>query len=280
MARNDIHAVKNLITEDYEFVGCGWFGSFGRPGRSPLAHEARYLIDEGWKMGQNDAAGDCYHCGAHLTYYAIMKHLPTRELIRVGETCLANRFERATAEFRVLHKQAALDRTAHRIKMKRLAWFAGNPDREVAFGWAGDRVEAGDYGWEGTRDTFVRSITRYGDTSDKFVRLIMRDMARTERFEAERAARDAKDAAEATDVIEGRIVITGEVLAVKWQENDFGGRLVMTVKDDRGFKVWGSVPRAIEPKRGERVEFTGTVTKGDRDPSFGFFKRPSNAMVL
>jgi len=34
--------------------------------------------------------------------------------------------------------------------------------------------------------------------------------------------------------------------SVNWQENDFGGREVMTAKDDEGFLVWGSTPRAID----------------------------------
>jgi hypothetical protein len=71
------------------------------------------------------------------------------------------------------------------------------------------------------------------------------------------------------------------VLSVKWQENDFGGREVMTVKDDRGFLVWGSTPHAIDSvQKGDRVRFVANVERSDRDETFGFFKRPRKAEVV
>jgi len=82
-----------------------------------------------------------------------------------------------------------------------------------------------------------------------------------------------------------RIVITGEVVSVATQENDYGEREVMTVEDDRGFKVWGTVPqRLLEASytgelKGERVTFRAIVQRSDRDESFGFFKRPTKAEI-
>jgi hypothetical protein len=97
-------------------------------------------------------------------------------------------------------------------------------------------------------------------------------------------------------VVEGRIVITGEVLSEKWQTSDYGEQHKMLVRDDRGFKVWGSVPAAIEMSRfhdadgmyqeipgvekGSRVTFTATVEASRDDESFGFFMRPSKAELL
>jgi hypothetical protein len=281
--RTDIHRPSALITEDYDFFGCGYFGSQGEPGFSPLSTPlGKELLDEGWRFGENESAGSCYHCGAHLKYYALLLHQPSHTIIRVGETCLDNRFERSSVEFHALRKQASLDRQAHRIKNLRLGWFATNPDRETAFAWASERVSDGDYGYEGMRHNFVSKINRDGETSDKFVRAIMRDMARSERIAAERAAEREAEEAEKGPVITGQgIAIQGEVISTKWQENDFGGRLVMTVKDDRGFLVWGSVPRAIDNvEKGERVSFTANVEASDRDESFGFFKRPRAAAIL
>jgi hypothetical protein len=279
MTRTDVHAPKNLVTEDYEFVACGYFGSADEPGYSPLAHEARYLLDEGWRMGENESAGGCYHCGANLKYYAILKHEPSHTLVRVGETCLANRFELASAEFHRLRAAAQLDRQAQRVKNTRIVWFAVDQDREIAYAWASEQIEAGSYGSGGFRHTFVSQINRYGTVSDKFVRSIMRDMARTERRAEERTAQEAIEAKASSPVIEGRITVTGEVLSTKWQEGDFGGALKMLVRDDRGFKLWGTVPAAISPDRGDRITFTATVTKSQDDETFGFFKRPSKAFV-
>lgn len=110
---------------------------------------------------------------------------------------------------------------------------------------------------------------------------------------------------EAAPVVEGRIVLTGKVLSVKLHENEWGSSIKMVLLDDRGFKVWGTVPRQLEdwaytqvddetrycPKsddwyghanylKGERVTFTATVTKSDKDETFGFYKRPVKAEVL
>jgi hypothetical protein len=273
--RTDIHSPKNIVLEDYEYAACGFFPTGDEPGYSPLAHELAYLLKEGWHMAENHAAGDCYHCGAHLTYYAILKHVPTQTFVRVGEQCLDNRFDMATAEFQRLRKERALNRERRSKADKMAAWFAVDPDREVAYCWASDEVEAGHYGFEGMRANFVHGVNRYGSASDKFVRAMMRDMARTERRAEERAREEAEPKA---PVVEGRGVCTGEVVSVQWRENDFGGSLKMLFKDDRGFKLWGTVPSSISnAERGDRITFTATVSTSNDDPSFGFFSRPSKA---
>lgn len=96
--------------------------------------------------------------------------------------------------------------------------------------------------------------------------------------EAKQAEQEARAAA-APDVPEERLEIVGEVLTTKWQDSDWGGAFKMLVIDDRGFKVWGSVPRAIEDDvaRGKWVAFVATCEPSKDDPKFGFFKRPSKA---
>lgn len=101
-----------------------------------------------------------------------------------------------------------------------------------------------------------------------------------ERAESERAERDATHEA-GEDVEEGRVVITGQVLAFKWQSSNYGDTLKMLVQDDRGFRVWGSVPAGLDDaERNSRISFTATVQQSDKDSKFGFFKRPAKAVVL
>jgi len=112
-------------------------------------------------------------------------------------------------------------------------------------------------------------------------------------------------------VLEGRIVIRGEIMSAKFVENDFGTAYKILVKDERGFKVWGTLPKAqADQARDEYVEallsagksiydfgpdcwflgadgtdetgvkgrgitFTATVVASDDDKNFGFFSRPS-----
>ena len=78
----------------------------------------------------------------------------------------------------------------------------------------------------------------------------------------------------------GRQAFAGEVLATKWKDTDFGPVYKMLVQDDRGFKLWGSVPKNIDPGRGERVAFMATVEPSRDDSRFGFFKRPTKAIIL
>jgi hypothetical protein len=55
----------------------------------------------------------------------------------------------------------------------------------------------------------------------------------------------------------------------------------MLVRDDRGFKVWGTVPSSLpNTDRGDKVTFTASVERSNNDETFGFFKRPSKATLI
>ena len=65
------------------------------------------------------------------------------------------------------------------------------------------------------------------------------------------------------------------MLTTKWQDSHFGITLKMLVRDDRGFKVWGTVPSSLpNTESGDRVTFIAAVEASDDDETFGFFKRP------
>jgi hypothetical protein len=100
---------------------------------------------------------------------------------------------------------------------------------------------------------------------------------------AELAAEDERKA-NAVPVAEGRGEVVGEVLTVKTQDSFYGyGRVEvkMLVADDRGFKVWGTLPAALaDANRGSRVRFTATLQQSRDDEAFGFFKRPAKAELL
>ena len=293
--RTDVHNAVNLVTEDYEYITTidlnpedeapqQWF--------SPEEHAAINAVADDTARG----LGQCHHCGAHMRYSAIMLHKPSGEYIAVGEQCLQNRFDRATGDFQRLRKTAELARADRRIIRIRDAWFAEDPSREIVFEWASAQVQAGDHGWQGSLHNFVHKINRNGSTSDKFVAMVQRAMD----SHAERMARKAeREAAEALlpsePVIEGKLVITGEVLTTKLQDSDFGSTWKMLVRDDRGFKVWGTIPASLQGRidwddegqkviagaeRGDRVTFSATVERSRDDAQFGFFKRPTKASII
>jgi|TARA_R110001583_G_scaffold19829_8_gene77049 hypothetical protein len=100
-----------------------------------------------------------------------------------------------------------------------------------------------------------------------------------QKTESVKEARD-KAHSEGEDVTEGRQVINGTVLAMKSQESDWGSVLKMLVQDDRGFRVWGSVPSSLDCSREDQITFTATIQQSDDDAKFGFFKRPTKASVV
>lgn len=135
--------------------------------------------------------------------------------------------------------------------------------------------------------SLLQSFNSYGKLSPKQVEAVRKCLQREAGWAAERAAKRAEEAANAPDVIEGRIVITGEVLSLKetWTQVAYGTTvyaLKALIKDDRGFKVYGSVPAALqnEVEKGTRITLTATVERSKDDRSFGFYKRPAKAEIL
>lgn len=274
--RTDAHTATNLVTEDYTYVGYADFHY--EDGFTKWIDESAAALPEADTPWQY--AGRCGHCGNRIRYAAFLRHDPTQTILTVGEQCLGNRFERASGDFHQLRKRAALDRQRQRIKRARQAWFAINPDREMAYTFATECVGAGDYGFRGMRHDFVYKINRYGSTSDKFVQTIMRDMIRQQHRDEINRQR-AAERAQAAPVIAGRQEIEGEIIKLDNKETDWGTRTIMMVKTDSGTVFWGTKPTALyDARKGDRVCFTATCEASDRDPAFGFFKRPVKATIM
>ena len=117
--------------------------------------------------------------------------------------------------------------------------------------------------------------------------------------QAERQAKwDAKQKAEhaaAESIENGKQQITGEILSIKTRDGFYGLEIKMIVKDDRGFKVWGTVPskllnaadeaREFNGKhyldwlKGKRVSFSANLEASEDDIKFGFYKRPTKVSL-
>jgi len=113
-------------------------------------------------------------------------------------------------------------------------------------------------------------------------------MARAQKREAERAA----EWEAAADCPQGRVQVTGTIISTDIRETSFGDQWKMLVRDDSGFKVWGSIPSKLhEPEdedgqwitgkelKGKRVSFTAAIEPSEDDQKFGFFKRPTKAKI-
>lgn len=161
------------------------------------------------------------------------------------------------------------------------------------------------YAQGGKYNDFMESLysqmaRKNGALSEKQLAAIKRGMVKRAEFAAERAAEDAKFA-DAEDVPEGHAqTITGEILSCKFKHSDFGGAYKIVVRDDRGFKIYGTLPRRIEEMfesfrydadqaldesvsqeaKGKRITFVAQTEQSKDDTKFGFFKRPRQAVLL
>lgn len=148
---------------------------------------------------------------------------------------------------------------------------------------------------EGGRYVLVSSIRAREARQRKATELAVQ---RAAEFAAQAAAREAEEQARkaaleaarqaerdaAEDVPTGREVITGEIVGLKEVADNFSYTeryiLKMTVKDDRGFKVYGTMPASLDAARGDRVTFTATVEPSNDDAKFGWFKRATKASKI
>jgi hypothetical protein len=273
--REDPHSPQNLITEDYEYL-------FAIDTRTPWALDldSKFLAElinyEPATMARGTS--QCHHCGAWIRYAAFLRYLPTGRTIVVGETCLDNRFARASADFHRLRKQAELDRKAQRIKAARQAFVDANPDLAdlndpAAFSILPDHI---------TNNSFIadigRKLRQYGELSEAQITAVRRAIAR----ETEKAERRAAEAAAENWIrvpSEGRQIVTGTVLTERWDENAYGPvhKMLLKVQTPEGdWKLWTTMPRSMgnEVERGDIVTINVTVTRSDQDQFFAFGKRP------
>jgi hypothetical protein len=125
--------------------------------------------------------------------------------------------------------------------------------------------------------------------------------------------------AESHPAPEGRVVVTGEIVGTKVVESDFGTVYKITVKDDQGFRVYVSLPKAQADEafekfdeeaiaagfdrytfgpsvwflgtadgqssqwkglKGRRITFTATLEASRDDKSFAFGSRPTKGAWL
>lgn len=81
------------------------------------------------------------------------------------------------------------------------------------------------------------------------------------------------------DAPEGRTGVRGTVVTIKEYDSQFGTVFKMLVKLDNNAKVWCSVPKGIDPVRGQRVNIVATWTRKPGDRHFATGKRPRGRIL-
>jgi hypothetical protein len=121
-------------------------------------------------------------------------------------------------------------------------------------------------------------VARNGDLSDKQIDAAERAVEHDAKWAAKQAVWDAEKAA-AVDAPTGKVEVDGEVLAMKKTTGQFPTWKMM-VKADAGWRVWVTMPRGFNPRKGDRVRFTATLEQSDDDATFAFGKRPTGAELV
>lgn len=201
-------------------------------------------------------------------------YVPLNYLIHVGHTCAAETFtlpDRFAVDQRNHKRRIEAARARRILNAKVEAFYAAHPNISALR--------------EGYQSNFVKDVlaklAQYGELSERQVEALERAFAQRQQRAEEEAAKQAASNEPVVPCPTGRVSITGIVLNTKYVENDFTGyeTLKMLVRDNRGFKVWGTMPRSLDANVGDSVTFTANLEASCKDPQFGFFKRPTKAKL-
>lgn len=137
---------------------------------------------------------------------------------------------------------------------------------------------------------------KYGKLTEGQCEAVRKAIAREAEWKAtkkaEWIAKAAAERADAPDLPEGRVEITGVIVGEKVVDSDFGQVRKITVKDDKGYVVYGTIPAKVEEAIidndkdakivfvGRRLQFTAALTPSKDDAKFGFYKRPTKPKLL
>lgn len=271
--RTDPHAAANLIPSHYAHVltfahagtedGCP-MPAFNLDVLVAMMREHRFFLRHG------DTTSRCDVCGAFFRFGDVFEHAPSGERIIVGWEC-ANKiatldrgeFERGHSELR----ERTLREAEKAAKAeKRAAFLAANPGLEAAL--QGDHYILRD---------MAGKLGHAGELSEAQVKL-------AHKLAGELAERAAEVKVPVAFENGERAIVRGTVVSVKLADGFRGAsvwKMTVKVQTEGGvFLLHGTRPSSLDKaERGSVVEFSATIEHGQRDPSFGFFKRPSNAVL-
>jgi hypothetical protein len=303
MTRTDVHrpSAAEFDPADYDLRGV--FDLHPEDGTTAdRVRVVHALVSQGIRFGGVHPTGQCDHCGAHIRYEALMLHRPTNTLITIGEQCLDERFELATAaDFRALRaearRKAEITREQRRLHDTAVAVREWLVDKgadavlvELAYPGNGGAVDQSEF-----LSDIARKLWFYGELSDRQVevaaRALRRDTERRARDEQRERAQAAR-AASGACAPEGKVEVIGLVGPTWQQPSDFspdGYMEKFRVHADGGYDVVSTVPAALlradgvhghADLRGRRVRFTATLKPQADDKTAAWASRPSKATLV
>ena len=219
----------------------------------------------------------CFKCNGTGGKYVSQKQLDRR---------VASRARREARKAKEMEAKAAAHQ--ERVANARRRWDAVPGNTELAQ----QLHTLGEFG-----ESLAEALDTWGCLTDRQAEAARKALAR----------RAAEAAAPTAPVPTGRTEVQGTVVSVKDKVTQYGVSVKMVVRDDRGFKVWGTVPAALadaacqrwedslpegtwmgqyggeawfDTLQGSTVRFTAQLQPSDNDEAFGFFKRPTKAQFI
>ncbi len=211
----------------------------------------------------------CDCCGHSLKYSCLVQHTPTQQVFFIGRDCARTIESLSKLETKIENASVALLQKA-KCNAREEAFYAANPtDGHAMMAWAKSGINR-------TADDIAGKLRSYG-LSEKQV-AFLRSLW----------ARDIANRSVATGVAPtGRQTISGVVLSVKvvtvpgFSRYASSQEITKVLVDlGNGAKVYGNAPSAVEPVKGDKVQFTATFEPSERDNLFGFWKRPTKWVKL
>lgn len=306
--RTDAHRPAAIDPADYGYVGCfvntpptdlegneadvenpAW----PVPGFEPLTFSEALGAGRSPERAYPGETDRCDHCGQPINFAAVYRHLPTGQFVALGHRCadavMGFEDRRALRASKQRDLVAAVRKDAREEAERRGRLEEARRRHPAAY-------EVLD-GYDGPNRFIADVAGRLAETGDltdsqaeKVVEAHERDRERVRRREAgeEEPVPSGEDARGA--------VVEGVVVKAEERDDPYAGRwgrryrVALTVRDDRGFVVWGHAPEALhgldapegrrDVGKGDRVRFAANLEPKGRDPYFGFFKRPRKAEVV
>jgi hypothetical protein len=285
--RTDEHRPSVINPEDYEFVAVEYQKLDEDIACMFLADQQRFIRAHmkitGGDYSTHKHGGNCHICGAWCIYTAIFYHEKSNSYIRTGFDCAEKMHMGNATLFRSCRNAVKDAREAKAGKMKAQAILSDAGLEKAWDIYSTDDLNTVDQGifkaYITVRD-IIGKLVAYGEITDNQIDFVKKLLDKINLWPEEKIRRE-KERETAQDCPAGRVEITGTIL--KTEEKTYGEdiRLVMTVKDDRGFLVWGTIPtNIVDASHGNRVCFSATVTPSDRDKKFGFYKFPKKAKII
>lgn len=247
-----------------------------------------------WPNSFKDLGAPCHPCAmcGHLIRWAVgFRHLPSGELILVGEDCSQyldsnSMIEKQMKQFKTKVANQKAKEDAELTRIKRLTQFTADYPEVVQFLYKTEYQEV-EYR-EAPKPTsikapmpfmneMVHAFNKWGSLTPGQTAAVQKIMKAQAEFEAKKASQPQP----AQPLMGGKRLLEGEVVSVKWQTDGYYGptkKMVVLLRD--GNRVFGTVPKSItNVEKGQNVSLFGNVMVSKNDENFGFYSHPSKAVI-